>query len=68
MPATPMVLIQWESLPLEDASWIPKAQLPASVLEDKDNFYGDRNDGPNIVGQSGNKRATNRPQYLDDYV
>jgi len=68
-PPKQMVLIQWEGLPPEDASWVSKEEV---VLKDKDCFEGRRDDRQYTTqglarGPLG-KRVVNKPNYLKDYV
>lgn len=55
------VLIEWESLPIEDATWENlediRDRFPELILEDKDSLEGDRNDENEACGL---KNAYNR--------
>jgi hypothetical protein len=71
-PPTPMVLVQWAGLPLEDTSWESWDSLQTAYhLEDKVNFPD-----PGDVSTSTDKaqpnyrpkRTINKPAHLQDYV
>jgi hypothetical protein len=77
-PPTPMVLVQWAGLPLEDTSWESWETLQQTYhLEDKVNFadQGDVSTTANVAQTTNEtqpnhkpKRITNRPIHLKDYV
>jgi hypothetical protein len=76
-PPTPMVLVQWMGLPLEETSWEKWEELKATYhLEDKVTFPGECIDSNtnSTMGSPSNttmdlpKRVTKRPNYLRDYV
>jgi hypothetical protein len=76
-PPTPMVLVQWMGLPLEETSWEKWEELKATYhLEDKVTFPGECIDSNtnSTTGSATNttmdspKRITRRPNYLRDYV
>lgn len=70
-PPTSMVLIQWQGLAPEDATWIPRDQLDSTtILEDKDSLVGGANDTSVAVQPISPrpKRTLTRPRHLADYV
>ncbi|GAU29612.1 hypothetical protein TSUD_164620 [Trifolium subterraneum] len=77
-PLTPMVLVQWSGLPLEDTSWEPWDTLQRTYhLEDKVPFPDEGNvststteaAGPSTtIAQSKPKRITIKPARFKDYA
>lgn len=62
-PAIDLVLVQWEGLPPEDATWMNCEEIRGSwVFEDKDSFNRERDDMHGLADIGHESSLGQRPQ------